>query len=133
MKITLILLLSTLFFNCELFVQTDSTSLKTTFATSDARRFKPTKQIRIDYRKHSLSNTSDYFKPTIQNVSNPGLLKDSIYVKSFKNAAYKNSIRKIKFKQKIIIGSIVVAGLVALPFVVAKGLKSLLADARSTI
>lgn len=114
-------------------IHIDSSEIKRKIAISDGKYFKPTKQIRKAYRNRTLTNTSDYFNPTAQTVSNSALLKDSAYVNSFKKAAYKNSVRKIKVNRRIITGIIVIAGLVALPFVVVKGLNSLLSDARSTL
>lgn len=113
-------------------IRSDSLEIKRKIAFSDGKYFKPTKQIRKAYRQHVLHNTSDYFSPTIQKVSKSDFLKDSAYVKYFKNAAYEYSVRKIKLNRKIITGSIIIAGLVALPFVVVKGLNSLLSDVRST-
>jgi hypothetical protein len=106
-------------------VRIDSIEIKRKIAYADGRIFKPTKQIRKAYRNHTLTNTSNYFNPTVQTVSNYRFLKDSVYVKSFKNAAYDNSVRNIKLNRTIIItGSIVITGLIALGILIAKALES---------
>lgn len=77
-------------------IRSDSLEIKRKIAFSDGKYFKPTKQIRKAYRNRTLTNTSDYFNPTAKTVSNSGLLKDSAYVKFYKEAAYKNTVHQIK-------------------------------------
>lgn len=102
-------------------IRSDSLEIKRKIAFSDGKYFKPTKQIRKAYRNRMLTNTSDYFNPTVQTVSNSALLKDSIYMKSYKNAAYNNSVRNIRLNRTIIIsGSIIIAGAVAVVVIIVK-------------
>ncbi len=119
--IILILLLFDLTSN--LFAQdkkTDSTVLKAKFAISDAKHFKLDKQVWKAYRKHGINYTSDYFKPTTINTAHSELLTDSVYVKAFREAAYKKTTRKRTFGHYVLVGggiyvaAIVVGGVVAI-------------------
>ena len=116
MKIAIVLL----FLVCSCFnlllaqvVQSDSSALKIKVAKADARHFRPNKQIRKAYRKKELSNTSDYFKPSNQTVSNSKLLNDSIYVKTYKTIAYKKTITQIR-SIGTIIGFTIIIGIVVI-------------------
>ncbi len=124
MKRIILLLLLLLTINLQLVAQVekiDTSAVKRKIAFTDGRNFKPTKQIRKAYRNHVLTNTSNYFNPTIQTVSNSGFLKDSVYVKSYKNAAYNNSVRNIKLNRTIIIGgSVIIAGAVVVVVIIVK-------------
>lgn len=85
-------------------------------ARKDVKNFKLSKADLKLYRKGKSDRTSDYFKPTPSNVSDPALLKDSTYVKMYRNFAYsKTSHRKGAGEYIIIAGAIVVlAGISAL-------------------
>lgn len=85
-------------------------------ARKDAKNFKLSKSDLKIYRKGTSGRTSDYFKPRVENVSDTSLLKDSTYVKTFRNFAYsKTSHRKGAGEYVIIAGAIVVlAGISAL-------------------
>lgn len=102
-------------------IRSDSLEIKRKIAFSDGKYFKSTKQIRKAYRKHTLSNTSDYFNPTNKSVSNSDLLKDSTFVQAYKQAAYNNSVKNIKIDRTIIIGgSIIIAGAIAVAVIIIK-------------
>lgn len=85
-------------------------------ARRDVKTFKLTEADLKLFRRGKSHRTSDYFKPTLSNVSDPALLKDSTYVKMYRNFAYsKTSNRKGAGEYMIIAGAIVVlAGISAL-------------------
>ncbi|MFI5453713.1 hypothetical protein ACHMWN_16360 [Pedobacter sp. UC225_61] len=41
-----------------------------------------------NFRKYRYTSSSDYFKPNELNVSNVSLLKDSVYINTYRTAAY---------------------------------------------
>ncbi len=89
----------------ELFAQetvVDSIKLKTKTATEHAKRFKLDKQTWKVYRKHGINYTSDHFKPNTVNSAHPEWLTDSVYVKTFREAAYKKTIRRSLIRHYIV-------------------------------
>lgn len=102
-------------------LQTDSAAFIEQKAYAYGRYFRPTKPIRKAYRKHTLTSTSDYFMPTKQTVPNSDLLNDSVFVQVYKEAAYDNSVRKIKSNRAIIWGgSVVIAGAIVVALIIVK-------------
>ncbi len=75
-------------------VKTDSTVFKTKIATEDAKHFKLDKQIWQANRKAGFDPTSDYFKPNTTNAAHPEWLTDSVYVKAYRNAAYRKNLKR---------------------------------------
>ena len=68
---------------CQL-TKSDSVKIK---ANKDASHFKLDDVTWKKY-KHTLPQTSDYFKPTSVSTANDNLLKDSDYVTAYRTAAY---------------------------------------------
>jgi hypothetical protein len=132
-RIILLLLLSlSSTFQFQLSAQADSTTLKTTLATNDARYFRVGKEVRRAYRKHHLTTTSDYLNPAGNRIGNPDLLTDSVYVKAYKNIAYKNSISSIKTERKVIvIAGVVIVGVVVGALLIIKLFVDALTDSIS--
>lgn len=91
----------------------DSAKIKTKIAVVDARHFKITKTIRRARQRRLLLNSSDYFMPTASTVSDPRLLKDSVYVQAYKNAAYNRSVHNGKSGYYAVAAAEVVVGVVA--------------------
>jgi len=83
----------------------DSTDLKTKIAENDAKNFKLDKEIRKKYKKHHFDYHSDYFKPNESTVSNTSLLKDSVYVKAYRRAAYIRNIKRRTAGHYVIVGA----------------------------
>lgn len=134
MRRIILILLLTLSSTCALFAQTDSTTLKTTLATIDASYFRLDREVRRAYRKHQITKTSDYLNPTTNRIRNPDLVSDSVYVSTYKNIAYKNTIRSIKSERKVIfIAGVVIVGVVAGAIVIAKALIDALAGVGTAI
>ena len=56
-----------------------------------------TRAQRAQFRKDYAENQSDYFKPTRSGVRDTALLRDSAYVKAYRQAAYKKSTGAVSF------------------------------------
>lgn len=65
------------------------------------------------FRQNRHNRNSDYFKPLSINVSNRGLLRDSVYVKAYRELAYK------KTKRRRTVGHYAIFGGIALVIVLA--------------
>jgi multisubunit Na+/H+ antiporter MnhC subunit len=63
-------------------------------ARRDAKKFSFSIAGLKRFKAMHYSNTSDYFKPTAQTASDTVLLKDSDYVKTFRNEAFYNSLKR---------------------------------------
>ena len=57
-------------------------------AEKDAKRFTLSHSMLKKFKKEQFPSTSDYFKPARHHVTNPAMLSDSTYVKTFKYKAY---------------------------------------------
>lgn len=66
------------------------TNIKET-AIKDAKSFKLDPESLKKFKATRSNSTSDFFKPTTLSTTNAGMLNDSVYVKSFREAAYKNT------------------------------------------
>ncbi|MDF2430671.1 MAG: hypothetical protein JWP44_302 [Mucilaginibacter sp.] len=64
------------------------------FARKDAKKFSLSIAELKRFKAMHYPNTSDYFNPTAQTASNLALLKDSDYVKTFRNEAFYNSLKR---------------------------------------
>ncbi|MDB5135690.1 MAG: hypothetical protein JWP37_2293 [Mucilaginibacter sp.] len=62
-------------------------------AFADARSFRLDKQDMKRFRKDRKNSHSDFFKPVKANMRDTALLKDSVYVTAYRQAAY-NKTRK---------------------------------------
>ncbi len=129
MKSLLLLILLSLASIVQLFeqaVKPDSVTLKTKIAIADAKRFKLDKQTWKAYRKHQIGYTSDYFKPTNINTTNYNFLTDSVYVKAFREAAFKKAVRRSTIRHYIITGVkqevIVTIGIAAFFYIIISAL-----------
>ncbi|WPU96683.1 hypothetical protein SNE25_14255 [Mucilaginibacter sabulilitoris] len=89
-------------------------------ASTDAKNFKLDGSNFKKFKAHHFPATSDYFKPTPLNVSDTTFLKDSTYVKTFRQLAYNKTLhRRTTGHSVLLIGGISVAvvaivGLIAL-------------------
>lgn len=61
-----------------------------------ARSFRLDEDLQPQFIAAHFPATSDYFKPTSENVSDPLMLTDSVFVKAYKAAALANTIKMIK-------------------------------------
>jgi hypothetical protein len=83
-------------------------------AKADAKTFRLDKATWKKY-KRKLPSTSDHFKPIEAQQGNHELLSDSIYVKAYRQAAFKkNKNRRTPWHYVLIGGSILGTGYVAL-------------------
>jgi hypothetical protein len=57
-------------------------------AQKDAKNFTLTKDMKKKFEENPFPPTSDYFKPTPENASDPALVTDSAYVKTFRFEAF---------------------------------------------
>jgi hypothetical protein len=113
MKNIILLLLLSFVPTVQLFAQKaqpDSVTIKIELAKADARHFRPNKQIRTARKNRLLLNSSDYFMPTANTVSNSKLLTDSVYVKAFKDAAYNRSIHNGKTSYYAVVSAEIIGG-----------------------
>ncbi len=70
-------------------IPADSNKLnKEHLARDDVKNFNFSKDMLKRSKEERFKITSDYFSPTIQTTANVDLLKDSVYVKSFREEAY---------------------------------------------
>ena len=60
-------------------------------ALNDSRNFRLSEENLLKFKEHRDNASSDLFKPTPSVASSISLLNDSIYVKSFREAAYKQT------------------------------------------
>ena len=72
---------------------THQDSVRANRAKKDARHFKLKKSELKRFNTEHLPATSDYFNPTMK-TSKPELLKDSVYVRSYKTAAFYNALHQ---------------------------------------
>jgi len=100
-KIILLVFLFSL--TLQLFAQTDSLKILK-IAEADAQHFKLDKQTWKAYRKHQVGYTSDYFKPNNLNTTHPELLTDSVFVRDFREAAYRKTTRHRTVGHYILVG-----------------------------
>jgi hypothetical protein len=92
MKKTLILtLFIMLFVSASLLAQTISRDSMINKATADGRTLRLTPTERQRFKAEGKDPGSDLFKPNTAIVSDASLLKDSVYVKAFRMAAYKRN------------------------------------------
>lgn len=62
-------------------------------ANHDAGSFKLNPDDRKKFKVKSFPRRSDYFKPTAVYTSNPAMLNDSLYVQTFRDAAFSNTVK----------------------------------------
>jgi hypothetical protein len=70
----------------------DSASITRT-AKVNARTFRLSRELQLKFKENNFPSSSDYFKPTIAYTSDVDLLKDSLYVQSFRYAAFYNTVK----------------------------------------
>ncbi len=63
-------------------------------ANHDARHFTLKMRVLREFNKEHFLTSSDYFKPAPRYASNPALLNDSLYVQTFRNAAFYNALNQ---------------------------------------
>lgn len=93
----------------EINAQTLSVDSLKIIAYQDTRKFKLNKADLKTFRKNKNNSTSDYFKPTATYTSNLNFLKDSTYVKAFREAAYIKTKRRKTVAHYVLVGGIVYA------------------------
>jgi hypothetical protein len=72
----------------------DSVKIATS-ARQDARAFKLNDDDRKKFKAENFPATSDHFKPTAAHASKPELLNDSLYVQTFRDAAFSNTVKML--------------------------------------
>lgn len=85
-------------------INTDSTVSKTKIAAEDAKHFKLDKQVWRTNRKAGFDPSSDYFKPNTTNTTHPEWLTDSVYVRAFRNAAYRKNLKRRTIAHYFLVG-----------------------------
>jgi hypothetical protein len=70
------------------------TSGSQTIAQNDAKKFSLSQANLEVFKVRHYPNTSDYFKPTVQTASDPALLNDSVYVRTFRDEAFYKSMNQ---------------------------------------
>jgi len=63
-------------------------------ASKDAERFNLSNEMLLKFKASPVAATSDYFKPSAADASDPAMLTDSGYVKTFRNIAYNKAIHQ---------------------------------------
>ncbi len=80
-------------------------------ATADVKRLFKLKNPELhNFRKYRYTSSSDYFKPSALNVSNPVLTKDSSYVNAYRTAAYYKTKKRRTTGHYILIGGVSFVG-----------------------
>lgn len=92
-----------------LFSQTVSKDSIIKIAQTDVKLFKLSSEDFQIFRKNKGNYTSDFFKPKLGAVSDTLLLKDSVYVKAYRQAAYNKSLKKRTIGHYILVGGAVYA------------------------
>lgn len=97
-KIMLLALALTVIFINVATAQKNSTDTSLTIkrAQKFARLFRLDEDLQPKFIASNFPATSDYFKPTSENVSDPLMLSDSVFVKAYKAAALASTIKMIK-------------------------------------
>lgn len=81
------------------FSQTSNPDSLKKIAIADVQNFKLKEETIKKIRNQRSESSSDYFKPTKEQVSNALLLSDSLYVNAYREAAY-SKVRSIKAEGK---------------------------------
>lgn len=79
-------------------------------ARADARKFRLQDDVWKTHKRR-LPVTSDYFKPTQTSTGNMALLTDSIYVKAYREAAFKKNKHRRTPWHTVLVGGGIAAGL----------------------
>ena len=90
--------------------QTDST---TKAAKRDAKNFRLSDSLWKLSRQYHFPAASDYFKPGKTDVKDIALLNDSVYVRAFRQYAYKQNKRRRTAGHHILVGVEIAAGIAA--------------------
>ncbi|HVS92001.1 MAG TPA: hypothetical protein VHE59_08230 [Mucilaginibacter sp.] len=77
-------------------------------ALTDARKFKLDKADFEIFRHNRRNSGSDYFKPGKSAVSDTALLKDSVYVKAYRAAAYAKTRHRHTAGHYVLLGGVAV-------------------------
>jgi hypothetical protein len=96
---------------CQQLIKNDSLMLIKQ-AKADSKRFKLEKSAWKKY-KHSLPETSDYFKPNVIEVKDANLLNDSTYVKTYRLEAYKQNNKRRTLGHYFLVGGGIAAAVFA--------------------
>lgn len=90
-----------------LFAQSLSKDSLIKAAYADAENFKLNLQNFKAFRKNRSNSYSDLFKPTKANVSDTTLLRDSVYVNAFRNAAYRKTLKRRTTGHYFLMGGVI--------------------------
>ncbi|MEO6977599.1 MAG: hypothetical protein ABI113_04440, partial [Mucilaginibacter sp.] len=82
-------------------------------ARADAKNFRLDDAVWKKY-KHTLPNSSDYFKPREADVKSTALLTDSVYVDAYRQAAFKSNKHRHTIWHFVLVGGSIAAGVVVL-------------------
>lgn len=82
-------------------------------ARAEAKNFRLDNATWQKYR-HQLAYTSDYFKPHAADLTNPGLLSDSVFLDAYRHEAYKVNKRRHTPWHYVLVGGGTAAGVFVL-------------------
>jgi hypothetical protein len=102
-----------------LIAQTASKDSLIKIAQADVKYFKLNSEDFTIFRKNKGNYTSDFFKPKVGAVSDTLLLKDSVYVKAYRQAAYNKSLKKRTVGHYMLVGGAVYVGVTVVVAIVA--------------
>ncbi len=75
-------------------------------AIADAKNFRLGDADMKDFRKNRRHLAADYFNPTITAASDTALLKDSVYVQTYRQTAYKKTRKRRTVAHHVLMGII---------------------------
>lgn len=87
-------------------------------AHTDAGNFRLNRQNFKAFRKNRSNSYSDLFKPTKANVSDTTLLRDSVYVNAFRNAAYRKTLKRRTTGHYFLMGGVIYVAITVVATVV---------------
>ena len=87
-------------------------------AYADAENFKLNRQNFKVFRKSRSNSYSDLFKPAKANVSDTTLLRDSVYVNAFRNAAYRKTLKRRTTGHYFLMGGVIYVAITVVATVV---------------
>ena len=100
-----------------------------TIAKADAKNFMLNKADLKKFRKLGPGRrNSDYFKPLAANVSTPGLLQDSAYVKAYRHTAFIKTRKRHTAGHYILIIGSAVTGVLLLTVIIVVASAGILPD-----
>ena len=95
-------------------------------AQADVKKFKLSREDQKIFKADKSNFTSDLFKPGLAYTSNPSLLNDSVYVRTFRYAAFKKASNKRSTGHYVLLGTagyIIASAIAVLVIILALGSK----------